>query len=37
MSNAQYVRDRQGLVTKGMYFDLVGYGFHVFEACPIKR
>jgi hypothetical protein len=37
MSKAQYVRDRQGLVTKGMYFDLVGYGFHVFEACPIKR
>jgi hypothetical protein len=37
VSDAQYVRDKQGLMTRGMYFDLVGYGFHMFEACTIKR
>ncbi len=37
VSEAQYVRDKHGLITRGMYFDLVGYGFHIFEACTIKR
>lgn len=32
MSEAVYVRDRAGLVTKGMYFDLPGYKFHLFEV-----
>jgi hypothetical protein len=37
MGKAQYVRDKQALQTRGMYFDLTAYGFHVFEACPIMR
>ncbi len=32
MSSAVYVRDRHGLQTKGMYFDLAGYGLHIFEV-----
>jgi len=36
-SEAQYVRDKHGLMARGMYFDLVGYGFHIFQACTIKR
>jgi len=31
MSEATFVRDRSGLASKGMYFDLPGYGFHLFE------
>jgi hypothetical protein len=34
LSEAQYVRDRHGLIAKGMYFDLTGYAFHIFEAVP---
>jgi hypothetical protein len=37
MSEAQYVRDKHGLISRGMYFDLVGYGFHIFESCPARR
>ncbi len=36
MSSAVYVRDRQGLQTKGMYFDLAGYGLHIFEVKPAR-
>ena len=32
MGEAVYVRDRAGLMSKGMYFDLQGYRFHVFEV-----
>ena len=32
MSPAVYIRDRHELQTKGMYFDLAGYGLHVFEV-----
>lgn len=35
MSPAVYVRDREGLEHKGMYFDLPGYGLHVFEVKPV--
>jgi hypothetical protein len=32
MSEATFVRDRVGLVTRGMYFDLPAYGFHLFDV-----
>lgn len=32
MGSAKYFRDRAGLTTKGMYFDLPGYGFHIFDV-----
>ena len=32
MSEAAYVRDRNGLSAKGMYFDLPPYGLHIFEV-----
>ena len=31
MSPVTYVRERSGLETKGMYFELPGYGLHIFE------
>ncbi|MER3524689.1 MAG: alpha-amylase [Ignavibacteria bacterium] len=34
MSPAVYVRDRETLEHKGMYFDLPGYGFHIFTVTP---
>ncbi len=37
MSSAKYVRDRHGLQTKGMYFDLAGYGLHIFEVKTARR
>ncbi len=37
MSEAVYVRDRQGLATKGMYIDLPGYGFYVFSVSAVER
>lgn len=37
MSPAVYVRDRQGLLTKGLYFDLQPYGFHIFEVLPLRK
>lgn len=37
MGDAQYVRDKHGLAARGMYFDLIGYGFHIFEVSPTKR
>jgi hypothetical protein len=32
MSDAVYVRDRNGLGTRGLYFDVQPYGIHVFEV-----
>lgn len=32
LSPAVYVRDRAALVHKGMYFDLPGYGMHLFDV-----
>lgn len=32
MGEAVYARDRTGLITKGMYFDLPPYGLHIFEV-----
>ncbi len=37
MSPAVYVRDRVGLQHKGMYFDLPGYGLHVFDVSAVKK
>ena len=37
MSGAVYVRDRQGLSTKGLYIDLPGYGFHIFSVGPPRH
>lgn len=37
MSFAVYVRDREGLEHKGMYFDLPGYGLHVFEVTAVPK
>jgi hypothetical protein len=36
MSEATFVRDRGGLLTKGMYFDLPPYGFNIFEVLRAK-
>lgn len=36
MSLTVYVRDRLGLQNKGMYFDLAGYGLHIFEVKPAR-
>jgi hypothetical protein len=32
-----YVRDRAGLISKGMFFDMPGYGMHIFALKPIRR
>jgi hypothetical protein len=37
MSPAVYVRDREGLEHKGMYFDLPGYGLHIFEVTAVHK
>jgi hypothetical protein len=36
LSQAVFVRDRVGLQSKGMYFDLPGYGFHFFDVRPAR-
>jgi hypothetical protein len=36
MSDSVYIRERSGLASKGMYFDLPGYGFHLFEVRPLQ-
>jgi hypothetical protein len=36
MSDAAYTRDKGGLGSKGMYFDLQGYGFHVFNVSSVQ-
>ena len=37
MSDAVYVRERSGLVGKGMYFDLQPYAVHFFAVSPLPR
>ncbi len=37
MSPAVYVRDREGLEHKGMYFDLPGYGLHIFDVTAVQK
>jgi hypothetical protein len=37
MSEAVFVRDRPGMASKGMYFDLPGYGFHIFSVSAAPR
>jgi hypothetical protein len=37
MSEDVYVRERSALLSKGMYFDLPGYGFHIFEVGPVTK
>jgi hypothetical protein len=32
MSEAAYVRDKSGLASKGIYFDIQPYGIHIFEV-----
>jgi hypothetical protein len=32
LSEAAYVRDRNGLASKGLYFDIQPYGIHIFEV-----
>jgi hypothetical protein len=32
LSEAAYVRDRNGLASKGIYFDIQPYGIHIFEV-----
>jgi glycosidase len=34
MSSADFIRERSTLASKGMYFDLPGYGLHIFELLP---
>jgi hypothetical protein len=36
MSDRTYVRDKVGLSARGMYFDLPGYGFHIFKVAKIR-
>jgi len=36
MSEAVYARDRHGLSTKGMYFDLPPYGMHIFDVASSR-
>ena len=37
MSEDVYVRERSALQSKGMYFDLPGYGFHIFDVRPVFK
>jgi hypothetical protein len=37
MGSAVYVRERNGLLSKGMFFDLPAYGIHVFRVAPLNR
>ncbi|MEW6511636.1 MAG: alpha-amylase family glycosyl hydrolase [Bacteroidota bacterium] len=37
LGEAAYARDRHGLTTKGMYFDLPPYGLHIFEVGPPRK
>jgi glycosidase len=37
LGSAAYVRDRAGLSGRGMYFDLPGYGIHIFEVLDAKK
>jgi hypothetical protein len=35
MGPATYIRNRSGLVDKGMFFDLPAYGTHLFKVSPV--
>ncbi|RPH36744.1 alpha-amylase [bacterium] len=37
LGKAVYVRERNGLISKGMFFDLPAYGLHIFHVAPAKR
>jgi hypothetical protein len=37
MGQAVYVRDRAGIQARGMYFDLPGYGLHIFEVSESQK
>ncbi len=37
MGDAVYVRDRAGLESRGMYFELPGYGIHIFEVMANRK
>jgi hypothetical protein len=37
MGSAVYVRERNGLISKGMFFDLPAYGIHVFSVAQANR
>jgi hypothetical protein len=37
MGSAVYIRERNGLVSKGMFFDLPAYGIHIFRVSPLNR
>ena len=37
LSDAVYVREKSVLESKGMYFDLPAYGFHLFEVENIRK
>lgn len=37
MSNDVYVREKAGLTTKGMFFDMEAYGLHIFHVSPLNR
>jgi hypothetical protein len=34
---ALYIRDRAGLTSRGMYFDLPAYGCHLFDLKPARK
>jgi hypothetical protein len=36
LGEATYVRDRAGLIHKGIYFDLPAYGFHLFSVQSVR-
>jgi hypothetical protein len=36
MTREVFTRERQALQTKGMYFDLPPYGFHIFDVRPVR-
>jgi hypothetical protein len=37
LGGGAYARDRSGLLAKGMYFDLPGYGVHLFEVMRARK
>jgi len=37
LSPALYVRERAGVLARGMYFDLPGYGCHLFDLRPARK
>jgi hypothetical protein len=37
MGDAVYVRERSGVSSKGIYFDLPGYGIHIFEVNAARK